>query len=112
MGVARDTSAVVDSVPPTDAGGNIDINDLTIGSTPYLPVQVPGAMFFSGGPHTVQGDGAMKTAVRRAMVFVTEDVGLAGPVAHGHSPTSLPRRRARTGHCDVEYVTVRCHRLR
>ena len=99
-------------MPPTDAGGNIDINDLTIGSTLYLPVQVPGAMFFSGGPHTVQGDGAMKTAVRRAMVFVTEDVGLAGQVAHGHSPTSLPRRCARTGHCDVEYVTVRCHRLR
>ena len=36
MGVARDTSAVVDSVPPTDAGGNIDINDLTVGSTLYL----------------------------------------------------------------------------
>ncbi len=29
MGVARDTAALVDSVPPTDAGGNIDINDLT-----------------------------------------------------------------------------------
>jgi acetamidase/formamidase len=57
MGVARDTSAVVDSVPPTDAGGNIDINDLTIGSTLYLPVQVPGAMFFSGGPHTCRATG-------------------------------------------------------
>ena len=57
MGVARDTSALVDSVPPTDAGGNIDINDLTVGSTLYLPVQVPGAMFFSGDPHMVQGDG-------------------------------------------------------
>ncbi len=57
MGVARDTSALVDSVPPTDAGGNIDINDLTLGSTLYLPVQVPGAMFFSGDPHMVQGDG-------------------------------------------------------
>ena len=57
MGVARDTSAVVDSVPPTDAGGNIDINDLQVGSTLYLPVQVPGAMFFSGDPHMAQGDG-------------------------------------------------------
>ena len=32
----------------------------------------------------MQGDGAMKTAVRRAMVFVTEDVGLAGPVAYAY----------------------------
>ncbi len=57
MGVARDTTALVDSVPPTDAGGNIDINDLQVGSTLYLPVQVPGAMFFSGDPHMAQGDG-------------------------------------------------------
>jgi acetamidase/formamidase len=42
MGVARDTSAVVDSVPPTVTGGNIDINDLGVGSTLWLPVQVPG----------------------------------------------------------------------
>ena len=149
MGVARDTSQLVDSVPPTDAGGNIDINDLTLGSTLYLPVQVPGAMFFSGDPHMVQGDGevaltamegslrptfrltvvkkggsgapkaafdypfaenpdfwipiglsdpdgpenggnatsldiAMKVAVRRAMAFLTEDVGMAGPVAYAY----------------------------
>ena len=57
MGVARDTSAMVDSVPPTDAGGNLDINALGVGSTLYLPVQVPGAMFFSGDPHMAQGDG-------------------------------------------------------
>lgn len=57
MGVARDTDAMVDSVPPTDAGGNLDINDLTVGSTLYLPVQVAGAMFFAGDPHMAQGDG-------------------------------------------------------
>lgn len=57
MGVARDTDALVDSVPPTDAGGNLDINDLRVGSTLYLPVQVRGAMFFSGDPHMAQGDG-------------------------------------------------------
>lgn len=149
MGVARDTSALVDSVPPTDAGGNVDINDLTVGSTFYLPVHVPGAMFFSGDPHMVQGDGevaltamegslrptfrltlvkrgtkgapkvafeypfaetpeywlpiglsdpdgpenggnatsldiAMKTAVRHAMAFLTEDIGMAGPVAYAY----------------------------
>jgi len=149
MGVARDTTKLVDSVPPTDAGGNIDINDLTAGSTLYLPVQVPGAMFFAGDPHMAQGDGevaltamegslrptlrltvvkkgargapkaafaypfaetpdywipiglsdpdgpenggnatsldlAMKTAVRNALAFLTDDVGMAGPVAYAY----------------------------
>jgi acetamidase/formamidase len=57
IGVARDTSVMVDSVPPTDAGGNLDINALVVGSALYLPVHVPGAMFFSGDPHMAQGDG-------------------------------------------------------
>jgi acetamidase/formamidase len=148
MGVARDTAALVDSVPPTDAGGNIDIKDLVVGSTLYLPVQVAGAMFFAGDPHMAQGDGevaltameaslrptfrltvvkrgapgapkaafaypfaetsdfwipiglsdpdgpvggnatsldiAMKTAVRNAMAFLTEDLGMAAPVAYAY----------------------------
>ncbi|MDN4174353.1 acetamidase/formamidase family protein [Nocardioides sp. SOB77] len=57
MGVARDTDAMVDSVPPTYAGGNLDINDLVVGTTLYLPVQVAGALFFAGDPHMAQGDG-------------------------------------------------------
>lgn len=56
-GVALDTSEPVNSIPPTVAGGNIDIRDLTVGSTLYLPVFVPGAKFFVGDPHYRQGDG-------------------------------------------------------
>jgi acetamidase/formamidase len=57
IGVAQDTSAKVNSIPPTVAGGNLDIRDLTVGSTLYLPVFVPGAKFFVGDPHFAQGDG-------------------------------------------------------
>lgn len=56
-GVALDTSDPVNSIPPTVAGGNIDIRDLTVGATLYLPVFVPGAKFFVGDPHYRQGDG-------------------------------------------------------
>ncbi len=56
-GVALDTSDLVNSIPPTVAGGNLDIRDLTVGSTLYLPVFVPGAKFFVGDPHYRQGDG-------------------------------------------------------
>jgi acetamidase/formamidase len=57
MGLALDTSERVNSVPPNEAGGNLDIRDLTVGSTLYLPVFVPGAKFFVGDPHYRQGDG-------------------------------------------------------
>jgi len=57
MGVALDTTEIVNSIPPTVAGGNLDIRDLTVGSKLYLPVFVPGAKFFVGDPHYRQGDG-------------------------------------------------------
>ena len=57
MGVAPDTSETVNSVPPAEYGGNLDINELGVGSTLYLPVQVPGALFYTGDPHYAQGDG-------------------------------------------------------
>lgn len=38
-------------------GGNIDINELSAGATVYYPVQVPGALFYTGDSHFVQGDG-------------------------------------------------------
>jgi acetamidase/formamidase len=57
MGVAIDTTDTVNSIPPTIAGGNLDINELGVGSVLYLPVQVPDALFFTGDPHFVQGDG-------------------------------------------------------
>lgn len=57
MGVAPNTSDPVHSVPPSFYGGNIDINDLTADATAYYPVQVPGALFYTGDSHFVQGDG-------------------------------------------------------
>lgn len=57
MGVAPNTSKPVNSVPPSFFGGNIDINELGAGATAYYPVQVPGAMFYTGDGHFVQGDG-------------------------------------------------------
>lgn len=57
MGVAANTDQPVHSVSPSYYGGNIDINDLGSGSTVYYPIQVPGALFYTGDSHFVQGDG-------------------------------------------------------
>ena len=42
---------------PGPHGGNLDIRDLGIGSTVFLPVSVPGAMLSIGDCHALQGDG-------------------------------------------------------
>ncbi len=58
MGVApADPAEAVNSIPPGKYGGNVDIKLLGVGSSLYLPVQVPGALFYSGDPHCAQGDG-------------------------------------------------------
>jgi acetamidase/formamidase len=57
MGVAPNLQGKTNSIPPGLFGGNLDLRYLTAGSTLYLPVQVPGAMFFISDPHFAQGDG-------------------------------------------------------
>jgi acetamidase/formamidase len=57
MGVTPDTDDAWSSVPPARIGGNLDINELGVGATLYLPVEVEGAKFYAGDPHFVQGDG-------------------------------------------------------
>lgn len=58
MGVVpADPEEAVNSVPPGLYGGNVDIKLLGRGSSLYLPVQVPGALFYSGDPHCAQGNG-------------------------------------------------------
>lgn len=109
MGVARDTDALVDSVPPTDAGGNLDINDLRVGSTLYLPVQVRGAMFFSGDPHMAQGDGevaltAMEGSLRptfRLTVVKRGSKGAPSP-AFDHPFAETPRHWVPIGLSDAD----------
>jgi len=38
-------------------GGNMDYRGFTIGTIAYFPINVPGALFFLGDGHAVQGDG-------------------------------------------------------
>jgi acetamidase/formamidase len=55
MGLA--TTEKVSSSPPGRFGGNLDLRELTKGSTLYLPVLVEGGLFFTGDGHGAQGDG-------------------------------------------------------
>ncbi|MXW36115.1 MAG: acetamidase [Acidobacteria bacterium] len=56
------------SRPPGPFGGNLDVKDLAAGSTLYLPVFHPGARFYVGDGHSVQGDGEVSgTAIEQSL---------------------------------------------
>ncbi|KQP80432.1 acetamidase [Methylobacterium sp. Leaf113] len=56
MGLAPKEAEMVNSIPPSYTGGNIDNWRIGKGATLYYPVAVPGALFSVGDPHASQGD--------------------------------------------------------
>lgn len=57
IGVAPAEDGEHSTFPPRSVGGNLDVKQLTEGSTLYLPVAVEGALFSIGDGHAAQGDG-------------------------------------------------------
>ena len=65
------------SSPPGPFGGNMDLRELTEGSTLYLPVFTKGALLWSGDSHAGQGNGEIDlTAIETAFaeLNITVDV--------------------------------------
>ncbi|MCY4020967.1 MAG: acetamidase/formamidase family protein [Chloroflexi bacterium] len=57
VGVApRETGRFI-TAPPRANGGNLDVRDMVIGSTIWMPVLVEGALFATGDCHAAQGQG-------------------------------------------------------
>ncbi len=56
LGLAPAEADIVNSIPPSYTGGNIDNWRIGKGATMYYPVAVPGALFSAGDPHASQGD--------------------------------------------------------
>jgi acetamidase/formamidase len=58
----------VSSNPPGKHAGNMDNKELVVGSTLYIPVFVPGALFEVGDGHAAQGDGEVdQTAIETSL---------------------------------------------
>jgi len=76
LGVARAEPGQYSSVPPGPYGGNLDIRDLTAGSTLYLPVFVKGGLVWTGDSHAAQGNGeinltALETAFKELVLNIS-----------------------------------------
>jgi acetamidase/formamidase len=90
MGVAPPPDLIiVSSGPPGKWGGNLDLRTLTVGSTLTLPVFNDGALFYTGDPHGVQGDGevdggALEQSLTATLQFILHKGGakaMRGPRA-------------------------------
>lgn len=57
IGLALAEQGLHSVVPPRQVGGNLDIRDMSKGTSVWLPVEVPGALLSIGDTHAAQGDG-------------------------------------------------------
>src|SRR6056297_952638 len=57
FGVAPAGRQAISSATSGPHGGNMDYRGFAAGATVYLPVEEPGALFFLGDGHAIQGDG-------------------------------------------------------
>ena len=88
MGVAPPSEAGrISSNPPWIHAGNLDNKALVAGTTLFIPVHAPGALFEVGDGHAAQGDGevdqtAIETSLRgRLQLTVRKGMKLAWPRA-------------------------------
>jgi acetamidase/formamidase len=87
MGMPPAEPGVHSTVPPRITGGNLDCNQLTQGSTLYLPIAVDEGLFSAGDGHAAQGDGevagtAIECAMERAeLTFHLSDLPITTPTA-------------------------------
>ncbi len=83
IALAPKEADVVDSVPPSYFGGNIDNWRIGEGATMYYPVSVEGALLSLGDPHAAQGDSELAgTAIETSLTGTIKVVV--------HKQTDLP----------------------
>jgi acetamidase/formamidase len=88
MGVAPlPTMGRISSAPPGVHTGNIDNKDVAAGTTLYMPIYAPGALFSVGDGHAAQGNGevdltAIETGLRGRLQFIVrKDMKIGWPRA-------------------------------
>ncbi len=95
MGVAPPPAwGRISTIQPRAHGGNLDNKELGPGSSLYLPVHAPGALFSCGDGHGAQGDGevcvtAIETALLGTFELVLHPRGTGPALAfpRGETPT-------------------------
>lgn len=71
MGLALAEAGEHSTMPPRRVGGNMDIKQLTAGSTVWLPIEAADGLFSAGDGHAAQGDGEVcVTAIETGLTSI------------------------------------------
>jgi acetamidase/formamidase len=129
MGVALAEPGVHSTIPPRRVGGNMDVRQITAGSTLFLPIEVDGALFSVGDAHGVQGDGEVcitaiemdstsrlrfslsDTPVREPQLRLDRPPTVIGGAYHGctaHAPDLMEAARNATRYL-IEWLSGEAH---
>jgi amidase len=76
VATAPEGDAAFDGLWPGRFGGNLDASDVGEGTTVYLPVFHPGALFYFGDVHALQGDGEVCGSGLETSAFVSFRFGV------------------------------------
>jgi acetamidase/formamidase len=86
----------ISSIVPRAHGGNIDNKELGPGSSLFLPVHEPGALFSCGDGHAAQGDGEVCTTAIETALQGTFEL-----IVHKHTRLAYPR-----GETPTHWITM------
>ncbi len=105
MGVGPQESERLDTIPPRFNGGNVDIRDLGIGTTAWLPVFVEGALFACGDCHSAQGDGEVCGTGIESPMEVTLRLSVRKDLSVGELQFQTPSPISKTDTAGYHVVT-------
>ena len=91
-GGSKDPMAPVSTLRPWKNGSNMDINELTAGSTIFIPVFLEGGLIWTGDSHCAQGNGEVNLT---AMECSFEDIEIQ-PIVHKDMKLTWPRIETKT----------------
>jgi len=101
IGVARATPGSYSSGPPGNFGGNMDLREMTEGTTLYLPVFMKGGLLWTGDSHAGQGNGEIDlTAIETAFAEFNVTIDLIK-----QQPLAWPRVETPTAWIAMGYDT-------
>jgi acetamidase/formamidase len=91
-GGVKDRMAPVSTIRPWKNGSNMDINELTAGSSIFIPVFLEGGLIWTGDSHCAQGNGEVNlTAIECSF----EEIKLQ-PIVHKDMKLTWPRIETKT----------------
>ena len=98
-GVKDDPLAPVSTLRPWKNGSNMDINEMTEGSTIYIPVFLKGGLIWTGDSHCAQGNGEVNLT---ALECSYEEIRLQ-PIVHKDMKLTWPRIETKTHYIQVGF---------